>query len=282
MNEASEGSDDTPVKPLAIWPILQEAILLPWARRRHFGQLIVLPTVASALIDYLWGKRLPLLEATWSGSYFAELIGWGIPHGLVFTVFAIACHRSILLGDHAVPSFGFSGWTRRETYFFGWSVLIGSISGIMLALAGILTMIPLAFLTVIFRDLFAIPWAETVWKGLTQVLALLCAGCILAYTLARLSLLFPATAVDRQPTLKWAWSESEKHALRLAFLVGVVPFRLVSLETRVFLWMSDTVGEIFGLVLQGLVRYCFATVEIAILSISFREISGFQTVSQPS
>ena len=44
------------------------------------------------------------------------------------------------------------------------------------------------------------------------------------YVLARLSLIFPATAVDQRPNIKWAWGKSFNNGWRLVVIVGLLPF----------------------------------------------------------
>jgi len=38
----------------------------------------------------------------------------------VYTLFAVTCHRIVLLGETSVPKYGLLSWTSRETRFFGW------------------------------------------------------------------------------------------------------------------------------------------------------------------
>lgn len=270
----SEDFTQTSFKPLAMGAILKEALTQVWERRRHFGLWLVIPTVVTAVVFYFQDKWLGE-KPELSVSLFAKAIALGIPFVLVFTVFAVACHRSILLGEDAVLPLGFLKWTKRESRFFAWSVFIWTASIIGLFI-GLILLLPFVMLA----GIFALPWLRVVPDSLAEVLGLLCAIIPAAYVVGRLSLLLPATAVNQQPTVKWAWSESEKHAMRLAFLVGFIPM-FITVTIPIFDWSTSLLGHVFGSVLRGLIYYCLATVEIVILSISFREITGFRHASQP-
>ncbi|MEO7859642.1 MAG: hypothetical protein ABIU05_04230, partial [Nitrospirales bacterium] len=44
---------------MRIWPIIKEAVLLPWTRRQHFWPLLALPVALSTLLslgDYWLGR----------------------------------------------------------------------------------------------------------------------------------------------------------------------------------------------------------------------------------
>src|SRR5712671_2333716 len=45
-----------------------------------------------------------------------------------------------------------------------------------------------------------------------------------SYVLARLCLVFPATAIDRPVNLKWAWRLTERNGWRLVVVVAVLPW----------------------------------------------------------
>ena len=58
-----------------------------------------------------------------------------IPNFLIFSFFAVACHRSILIGEHSVSRFGIPSWPRREFRFFFWLIFIYTIGGMFMFLA---------------------------------------------------------------------------------------------------------------------------------------------------
>jgi hypothetical protein len=106
-----------------------------------------------------------------------------------------------------------------------------------------------------------------------------------AYAVGRVSLLLPATSIDLRPTLKSAWVLSMGNGWRVAILVGGVPLAFMAIRTLLWIIPTWLFGESLhktqptldvtsvGLTfLQSVLRYVLATVEIAILSISFRRL----------
>ena len=78
---------------LRIWPIIKEAIRIPWIRRQHFWPLLALPVALTTLL-YLGNYWFLLRDGTRSIGILLQ-----IPNLLVFSFFAVACHRSILIGS---------------------------------------------------------------------------------------------------------------------------------------------------------------------------------------
>src|SRR5262249_44706550 len=99
--------EETFQSSMQIGPIIKEAIRLTWVRRQHFGPLLLLPvalTTALRLRDmWLFSGRLRSLG-----------ILPQIPNFLIFSFFAVVCHRSILIGEHSVSRFGIPDWPQRE------------------------------------------------------------------------------------------------------------------------------------------------------------------------
>ncbi|MDR4485882.1 MAG: hypothetical protein R3B95_22310, partial [Nitrospirales bacterium] len=106
-----------------------------------------------------------------------------------------------------------------------------------------------------------------------------------AYIVGRMSLLLPATAIDLHPSFSSAWDLSEGNGWRVAMLVGGVPLAFIVIQALIWVvpsWLLavtfhenrselnvTSIGLTFG---QSILRYSFAMVEIAILSITFRRL----------
>ena len=108
---------ETSRSAMQMGPLIKEAILLLWIRRQHFWPLLVLPVALTTLL-YLGGHWLL------SDSPRSVRILLQIPNFLIFSFFAVACHRSILIGEHSVSRFGIPGWPHREFSFFLWLIVI--------------------------------------------------------------------------------------------------------------------------------------------------------------
>jgi hypothetical protein len=90
------------------------------------------------------------------------------------------------------------------------------------------------------------------------------------YVFARLCVLFPAAALDRNPTLRWAWDLTRRNGLRLMVVVGVLPWLFSNL---VYYLYRDDATRVEWVALTVAAVALFA-VEIAAVSISYRELSG--------
>ena len=194
-----------PARRLPVWATFVEAVRLPWRRRCHFGRLLVIPVAVTTLIFYLIGRATPELAegaasaAPSTDSGLITLLG-GLFSWLTFTLFAVSCHRSILLGDHAVARYGFAGWTGRDFGFLLRMVQVG-----LVAMLGVVPMILIFWIVTMLES-------QLGTQVVRVVLPLAMIPCVLTYPylLGRFSLVLPATAVDLSPALASAWSRDKK------------------------------------------------------------------------
>ncbi|MCX4030326.1 hypothetical protein H0A36_24990 [Endozoicomonas sp. SM1973] len=127
-----------------------------------------------------------------------------IVYYLAFVLSTIGCHRVFLLSDEAIKSTPVLRWTKRETrfllIFFGFSVIYSAAAAISYNLFTLLPENHLSF---------------------SSIMAILMLPA--TYCISRWSLILPATATDQQKSLRWAWSISSNHQLRLFVLIGLLP-----------------------------------------------------------
>jgi hypothetical protein len=110
-----------------------------------------------------------------------------------------------------------------------------------------------------------------------------------AYIVGRSSLILPGIAVDLQPRMNLVWAYSEENGWRVTVLAGWVPLlagALYGLFIYTTLWLtgvsSDEAAQWHGAYsvvtsgLQTVLYYTLATIEVAILSLTFKELSGWQ------
>ncbi len=264
----------SPARRLPVWATLVEAVRLPWTRRCHFGRLLVIPVAVTTLIFYLIGRATPeLAEGAFPAAPSADsglitVLG-GLFSVLTFTLFAVSCHRSILLGDHAVARYGFAGWTGREFGFLLRMVQVG-----LVAMLWVVPVILIAWIVTVLGSQLG----TQVVRVVLVVAAILCAPAYL-YLLGRSSLVLPATAVDLSPTLASAWSQSMGNGWRLAIVIGApasaMQVLITELISRVVPTSMGVFGEIGSYLFTSLGFYILFTVGVAVLSISFRELSGW-------
>lgn len=270
---------------MQIEPIIKEAILLPWNRRQHFLPLLAFPVALTTLL-YL-GNFWFLSDTPRSLGMLLQ-----IPNFLIFSFFAVACHRSILLGEHSVSRFGIPGWPSREFRFFGWLIFIYVIGGMFWFVAievverfvGFLQ----TFLGEEWNELRVRLFGQTIIFFPWTTLGLIPCG----YLIGRLSLLLPAIAVDDQVSLRSAWSQSKRNGWRMALLVGWMPILFHLLELTLAAYFHRDIGNRFSSYSLGIyvgvfaaseafLRYAFFTIEVALLSLSFLKLSGWHTSQVP-
>ena len=266
---------------MQIGPIIKEAILLPWIRRQHFWPLLALPVALTTLLS-LGDYWLLSSDRPRSASIFLQ-----IPNFLIFSFFAVACHRSILIGEHSVSRFGIPGWPRREFRFFLWLIFIYVIGGMFWLFASEIVERFVGFLEAFFGEELnelrvRLSGSKTMTFFPWTLLGLIPCG----YLIGRLSLLLPAIAVDDQASLRSAWSQSKANGWRMALLVGWMPILFHLLEQTLGAYLNWHIGNQFSSYSLGVyvgifsvsaafLRYTVFTIEVAILSLSFLKLSGW-------
>jgi len=273
--------------PLPLGATFTEAVQLVWGNRRRFGLFMVAPVVAGFLLHLAYGAADDVSDST---PYSLILIGtYSILDFFVLTWFAVACHRVILIGEEAVPAFGLTRWTWRETRFFLWMFLVYIIGSLLLVLCASVLFAGAVFIAAVCgfsTNSMPALMEQPAFGGIVIVLS----SIPFAYVVGRASLVLPATAIDLRQSFSAAWAQSAWNGWRVAALAGGIPVAFLAIQT--FMWMIPSrlfeesahearlafdpmaLGQTF---LQQVVRYTFAVVEIAILSISFRRLRVLET-----
>jgi hypothetical protein len=235
-------------EPLPVLKILLGAFLVPWWNRKAFARALALPLALLVAWGLVWHGFVPAwpVATHWlAASVYVPL----------FALFAVTCHRLVLLDPQTVARSMAPRWTWRETRFLLWMAVVWA------GAAGV--------------SVFGLTLVANVWWGgdgslqdwfdwvkfVVSVPAL--------YVTARLSMLFPATAVDRRPTLRWAWERSMRNGWRLVVIVGVLPWALS--QALALAWRGEATGlEWFLFLVGGSAVFLF---EIAAISLSYRELT---------
>lgn len=217
---------------------------------------------------------------------FTMIWGFGIfiPDFLVLTWFAVACHRLILIGAGAVSEFGLTRWTWRETRFFLW-MLLAYTTGYLFMLLGYPILGAVAFFITKACGFSTKTMSLITEHPVFLMGVILLTSIPFAYVVGRMSLLLPATAIDLHPSFSSAWDLSEGKGWRVAILVGGVPIAFMAIQASIWMILSWLFGEsvhetqavlgvtsISSTFMSSVFRYVLATVEIAILSITYRRL----------
>jgi hypothetical protein len=237
--------------PLDLGKVIAGAFVVPWWHRKAFARALAIPValfMAFSLLWYYYGvTQLP---------WFAALIVNAV-YGIVFTLFAVTCHRLVLLDPESVARAWRPRWTLRETRFILW------LAGLWLV--GVAA--SMALLAV-----FGTVWINVAGdSGITLEWVKFAVQLALLYPLARVCVLFPATAVERDPlpNLGWAWDLTRDNGWRLVVVVGFLPWLFAQLADLAYRSNATRLE----LLLLSLLAIAFFAVEIAAVSISYRELT---------
>lgn len=242
------------MKKLQVTKVLFGAFYVPWALRKSLAKALAGLIAVGVVLMMLWDQAAKVAPPI----YIIILLLFG----LVYVLFAVICHRMVLLGGASVPEYGVSGVSGRELRF-----ALGILKVVFAAFLG------WAFLYVIIIQ-FPV-WIIHALHGdgsgdsgkfkdqLGWVMYL-----VQFYFFARFSLILPAIAVDGQPTLKWAWQISRGNGLRLMLVLGLLPL-LVQLP---FYLLPDIPG-LPGSIIGTLLWWLMLPFEITALSLSYKELA---------
>lgn len=231
--------------------LIGNAFQLAWQKKKQFLNVLLIPLVVLTLLStYLYYREdeLSLLH----------YLPIGIIQLLFFSIFAITCHRLVIIGDESVPRFGISKWTPRETRFVGWSIglgllliLIGSISGAIVFMV----------VEVLFDD-----YMNELDNHFLTIAVMLPA----AYLIAKFSLVYPATAIDERPDMQWSWDITRNNGWRVTIVVWLLPLVFGYLQGLI-LREDATLLEVTIISLLGMT---LLVVEIVALSLVYQELSS--------
>jgi len=242
--------------PLDVTKVIFGAFAVPWTNRAAFARALAIPFAFVALlavVQALAAEDLPQL-ALW---------GMVVLHGLVFVLFAVTCHRLVLLDPLAVAQTPMPRWTRRETRFLlkalaMWALCLG---------VGFAFMALFVFAAVPLLEELGPKWFASILMPIFLL--------PMFYLVARLSLVLPATALDRKVGLGWAWNLSEGNSWRLFLVVGILPW-VISAPSYLIDYTDPNVPVTVVVTILGA---ALLVVEIAALSLAYRELTKDEPAS---
>jgi len=247
--------------PLPVFRIIGDAIQFVWDKKFRMFQALLIPAAALLILKH----TTPLTHSISSDPGFSghALFGWlsFLIQAALYGLFAITCHRLALIGDHSVPDYGLKIWTPRESRYLGWFFVVLIV---WLLFSFVVNSI---YVSAIIKDVEAGASVES-FESTRRWLNLLYIP--LVYILCRLSVLYPAIAVDQPVTAQWAWRFTAHNGLRLGVIVGILPgvlYYFMSFLTR------DTATFAESAILT-LIGFILMAVEIVALSFSYKHLAA--------
>jgi len=245
-------------KKLPLSKILINAFLIPWSRKGYFLQTIALPTL---LLVSIWALWVTINPAGVLNSYlflFAYLVA--------FSYFAITCHRLILASTSSLKQIQ-TIHIRRLAWFTAWVIVIYGLSLIIELIAlniliQFVTMPASVELTEAAINQYQLELQQA--KEIIEYILYL----PIMYLLGRLSLVFPATAIDVKTGLKWSWIQTRNNGLRILVIIALFPWSLNILLSL----LNRENATIFEQGIVGILMYLSAAIGIFALSLTYLEL----------
>ena len=238
---------------LQLVDIVKTAAIHIWAERLLIAKMLVLAGLANGFLAWISSSMVENEKFEW----FYVL---AIPQILVYTLLAVRVHRMVLTGGGANQDW--LRWTRRETRFLGWLVVVYFYWTLIL--------VPIVAGVGVASDF---TWVShgVWWDSLAITLATVPG----AYVFVRLVFLLPATAIDQKRNLRWAWAFSQGNGWRLVSLLWVLPMFISLIVPN---WESSNPAYFVAWEMA----YGVVTVlEVALLSVAFKTLGGMSLNTPP-
>lgn len=233
---------------ISVRNILFASIAITWRERSKFSKALALPAL---IIVTIWAARWLTYKE------YDFVLGWthALLAGAASCVFAVTCHRLILTDES--PSVLRNILTGREVKFILWALAIYVIFYFINAVF-ITFIVNLPTMTENFR-------ADGNWSYYIKLVAIIPSF----YFLARVCLVFPATAIGQKSGLKWSWRTTRGRSLKMLIIVGLYPWAISWLI--LYLWRASTTITVD--VIVCLLYLVGLALEIVALSLTYKAIT---------
>lgn len=226
--------------------IVMEAIAELSRNKRALFPALVLPAVGMSLAGLI-SALLPL-------GFLTEVVSW-LLYAPFYALFAVSCHRVVILGQEFLPHAAGLFWSERETKFVGWLLILGFV----VCISGLVS---IAFL---FLSPERVGGIDVSWFQYVIIYV------FITYILMRFSLVLPAAAVGKRLRMAESWLATAGNGMLLA-----IAFSIPSLLVLLLFWVLDSiVGNSEGPVhttIFTIATYGLMAVEISVVSIAYKHL----------
>jgi hypothetical protein len=236
--------------PLPVIRIIRDAFQFVWDRRTRLLYALAVPVALLLVVDHAFtlanNNPLKFVQA------FFQMA--------IYILFAITCHRVALIGDEGVPNYGLRTWTRRESRYLGWSVIIFVVWMLFSFV------INSFYVSMIVSKVEAGASAETYQSYKYWLIPFYIP---ILYILSRLSVLCPAIALDQKVDAQWVWRLTAHNGWRLTVVVSLLPWVLYFVLN---LLLRENATFVESIILQ-LLGFILLAVEVVALSFSYQYLA---------
>jgi hypothetical protein len=243
------------VAKLRVVKILFDAFTLVWFRRKDFMRALWLPFLLMIALTATVSFSEPNLPTSLRWISLAA-------YYFLVVLFAVKCHRVVLLDRVNTQEWEVPKWSWRETRFLVWCGLFVVIAGMSWMVCATIVGIVVGNITTPLLGLGDLK--STTWTVIGEYVMKL----VYAYIFARLSVMLPAIATDKKLIFQQAVKITSGNGWRLLIIVIVLPW-------AIHVTLSSLIREDYSIVeyMLWLIFSCaLLTVEIAALSLSYREL----------
>lgn len=168
--------------------------------------------------------------------------------GLTYTLFAITIHRIILLGSSSVAPWGVLQWSKREMSFLVYLIALIAICIIPATLFGLIAQ------------------STNIDYGAFMFFIGIAVTIVLAWLVGRLSLVFPAIAVEDEASFSRSWQLTSQYQFIMSLVVVIFPI-VIGIPSS--LVAALPAGGIFISIFLNMLAAVFT---ISALSIAYKKI----------
>jgi len=264
--------------PLPVFKIISGAFVFLWENKKRVLRALLVPVavlftieISPLIINFAaYLEKIPFFLA------ILFSLGSSVIYYAAYVLFAITCHRLVLMKNTSVPAYGMFSWTRREWWFLAYLIILPLVYFLSVALflmaKGLLMEFDIKIES--FQMLFA--------KGDGMVLLILLVALPSVYIFSKFSLLLPATAVDRDVDVDWAWKTSRKNGWRLIIIIVLLPLVFGLLQGGLILmgtiWPENTISMLIESSTYLLVYLILLAIQIVALSLSYKHLTENEVI----
>jgi hypothetical protein len=247
--------------PIPVLRIILDSIQFVWNKKSRMLRALLIPSAAIFILQS--STQLTHLISSDPGFSGHALFGWFsfLIQAALYALFAITCHRLALIGNDSVPDYGLLTWTKREWRYLGWFFVI------MILFMLYSFVINSLHISIITSDVEA---GASVDSFRTTRILLNLLYIPLLYILCRLSVLYPAIALDQPVTAQWAWRLTVHNGWGLTLIVAVLPGALYFLGN----FLSRENATFVESIILSLIGFILLAVEIVALSFSYKHLTA--------
>lgn len=227
--------------------IIAQAFRVVFVNKQVLMKALLLPFVAFVLID--------AVDHMDTGSIIK-----GISSALtvvVGTILAVTTHRIILLGPDSVSKWGVFNWGVSETVF---TLHVIAIIFISFSLPFITKSVSTAIFSIL--DVNSLPWKLLVYIPFITMSVI---SVVALWIIGRVSLAFPAIAINQGVSFRYSWKLTRKHQLLMFLVVIAFPFCIwIPIDLLSKIPYTASVVSVLSLLIM--------VFQIAILSVTYKAI----------